>query len=190
MSTTFQILVVGIGNDCRSAMAERHLRHRLNLLRLGPDVVGVASAGARAVEGAAMDPHAAHELARLGGRPHGFVARQLTRRMMQEADLVLSVTRAVRSRALEDEPSALHRTFTLREFATLAQLLQSPGSPEMFVAKAASHRWAVGLDHFDLADVVGGSQRKYRHVADQIADAASAISGLWNQMLAPAGPAA
>lgn len=189
MSTTLRILVVGIGNDCRSAMAERHLRHRLSMLRLG-DLAEVSSAGARAMEGAAMDPHAAHELARIGGTSHGFVARQLNRRMMQEADLVLTVTRAVRSRALEDEPSALHRTFTLREFATLAQLLQSPGSPDMFVAKAASHRWAVGLDHYDLADVVGSSQRRYHHVADQIADAVGAISGLWNQMLTPAGPAA
>jgi len=190
MTGPFRILVVSVGNDCRSPLAERHLRHKFDqLLGDAADAVDISSAGVRAVEGATMDALAVKELERLGGSADGFVARQLTRAMMREADLVLAVTRALRSRALEDEPAALRRTFTLREFATLARLLQPEGSPEAFVAKAAGHRWAVGSNDYDLADPTEGARRRHREVADLIADASSSITALWQQMMSAAGAA-
>jgi len=190
MTGPFRILVVSVGNDCRSPLAERHLRHKFDqLLGDAADAVDISSAGVRAVEGATMDALAVKELERLGGSADGFVARQLTRAMMREADLVLAVTRALRSRALEDEPAALRRTFTLREFATLARLLQPEGSPEAFVAKAAGHRWAVGSNDYDLADPTEGARRRHREVADLIADSSSSITALWQQMMSAAGAA-
>ena len=190
MNEPFRILVVSVGNDCRSPLAERHLRHKFSkLLGHAADAVEVTSAGVRAVVGAPIDPLAAQELQRLGGTPHGFAARQLTRQMMQESDLVLTATRVMRSRVLEDEPSALRRTFTLREFASLARLLQPVGSPQDFVVKAAAHRWAVGVDDYDVPDPSARYPRKYREAADQISDASDAITQLWSQMLTPSGSA-
>jgi protein-tyrosine phosphatase len=107
--------------------------------------------------------------------------------MMREADLVLTVSRALRSRVLEDEPTALRRTFSLREFAALSRVLEPEGSPRELVAAAAAHRWAVGQDEHDLADLAGSSRRKHREVADRIAEACGMISGAWSQMLAPVG---
>ena len=60
MTGPFRILVVSVGNDCRSPLAERHLRHKFDLV-LGDaaDTVDVSSAGVRALEGAPMDALAA-----------------------------------------------------------------------------------------------------------------------------------
>jgi protein-tyrosine phosphatase len=188
MTSSFRILVVGVGNDCRSALAERHLRHQFdNLLGDAAETIEIASAGVRALQGAQMGVLAALELERMGGTPKGFTARQLRPAMMQEADLVLTVTRALRSRVLEDEPAALKRTFSLREFAALSRLLPPHDAPHDFVAQAAARRWAVGVAQYDVADPAGGNRRKHRQVADQIDEASKAITGLWSRMLAPAG---
>lgn len=184
MTAPFRILVVGVGNICRSPLAERHLRHRLDSV-LG-DAAGafeVSSAGVRAVSGATMSVSAALELERLGGTPNRFAARQLTREMMCQADLVLTASRALRSRVLEDEPTALRRAFSLREFAALCRVLEPQGSPRELVAAAAAHRWAVGQEECDLADVAGASRRKHREVADRVAEACGMITGAWRQML-------
>lgn len=187
MSEPFRILVVCVGNVCRSPLAERHLRHQLDTV-LGPvaDSVEVTSAGVRALAGHAMDTVSAQQLERLGGSADGFVARQLTRSMMREADLVLTATRALRSRALEDEPLALRRTFTLREFAALARALPQAGSPSTFVADAAAHRWAASLDDYDVLDPAGRSLSVHQEAADLIGSAVGDITAAWSRMLLPA----
>ncbi len=188
MSTAFRILVVGVRNDFRSPLAERHLRHQLELA-LGDaaaDVV-VRSAGVRAPVGAPMLRPAAAELARVGGASLGFRSRPLTRAMLRDADAILTVTRALRSRVLQDEPEALRRTFTFRELAALARLLPPQGSPHEFVAEAAAHRWAADLAQCDLEQLAGASRRKQRQVADQVVVASRTIAGVWTRMLTPAG---
>ncbi len=111
MTEPFRILVVCDTNVCRSPLAERHLRHQFDsMLGTAGDGVEVSSAGVRAVIGSPMDSHAAAELERIGGSASFFEARQLTPAMLQEADLVLTATRALRSRVLEDDPAALRRT--------------------------------------------------------------------------------
>ena len=80
------------GNLCRSPLAERLLRLRTK----GSDV-HVTSAGVIAAVGEPIDPLAADELVRLGGDPEGFEARRLTPAMLEDADLVLTATRAIRS---------------------------------------------------------------------------------------------
>jgi protein-tyrosine phosphatase len=186
MTDHFRILVVGEGNIFRSPLAERLLRHQLdNLCGDAAGAFEITSAGVRAVSGAAMSEPAVLELERLGGRHDGFVARQLTREMMQESDLVVTVTRALRSRVLEDEPTALGRTFSLRELAALCRVLSPAGSPQGFVAAAAAHRWAVAPHEHDLPDVLGASRRRRREVADRIWEACGTISRTWSELLAP-----
>ena len=49
--------------------------------------------------------------------------------MVKESDLVLAATTAIRSRVLEDSPGALRRTFTVREFAALLDVVPAEGDP-------------------------------------------------------------
>jgi protein-tyrosine phosphatase len=169
----FEILLVCLGNVCRSPLAEHVLRMRIaELLHVSGSAVHVASAGVRALAGQPMDANAAGELRRLGGDASAFRARQLTGEIAGRADLVLTATRALRSRVLEEAPRALKRTFTMREFAAIA------GSPafaeqrldgtDALVAAAASWRGSVAVDDYDIADPIGRSPEFHRGVADVV----------------------
>lgn len=81
-----RILVVCVGNICRSPTAEILLRRevpRAGLL--------VESAGLAALTGAGIDPRAAEVLAAHGLDPSGHVARQVTPAMIDGADLVIAM---------------------------------------------------------------------------------------------------
>ena len=85
---TFAVLVVCVGNVCRSPLAERLLQFRLDeLLGASRDHVQVTSAGVLALSGSGMDPTAAQELQRLGGDSEGFAAQQFTAQQVEGADL-------------------------------------------------------------------------------------------------------
>jgi protein-tyrosine phosphatase len=177
----FEILLVCLGNVCRSPLAEQVLRMRIGeLLPDGDGAVHVASAGVRALVGQPMDPNAAAELRRLGGDASTFRARQLTGEIAGRSDLVLTATRALRSRVLEEAPRALRRTFTLREFAaivgspTFAE--QHPDGTDSLVATAASWRGSVTLGDYDIADPIGRSAEFHRTVADIVDADCSAIA--------------
>ena len=167
VSETFDVLVVCLGNLCRSPLAERLLR-----LRLADEPgVRVSSAGVRAVVGAPMDASAALELSRLGGDPSDFVARQLTADLVTDADLVLTATRQLRSQVVELAPTALRRTFTLRELAALLEERPWPGDPadlRALVAAAADWRGSVAGrgDALDVPDPIGGPASLHREAAD------------------------
>ena len=167
MSDPFDVLVVCVGNLCRSPLAERLLRVRL----ADEPHVRVTSAGTRAVVGAPMDAPAAAELDRLGGDPSGFEARRLTADLVTGADLVLTATRRLRSEVVELAPAALKRTFTLRELAALLEehpWPRDPGDVRALVAAAADWRGSVAGrdDELDIPDPIGGPPRLHREAAD------------------------
>ena len=142
----FSVLFVCTGNICRSPLGERLLRARLHSSEFE-----VTSAGVMAMVGSPMDPVAAMQLHALGGSSEGFVARQMTEKMIGQADLVLAATRSHRERILEERPAALRRTFTLLEFADL--LGSARGStPQELVTWAARHRSASTLADIDIPD--------------------------------------
>ena len=84
-----RILIVCVGNICRSPMAEVVLRRHLGE---GNDVV-VESAGLAALVGNSVDPVAERVLADHGLTASGHVARQVTEAMLSQADLVLAMQR-------------------------------------------------------------------------------------------------
>jgi protein-tyrosine phosphatase len=177
----FKILLVCLGNVCRSALAEHVLRMRLGeMLPEGRSSVHVASAGVRALVGQPMDANAADELRRLGGDASAFRARQLTSEIAGEADLVLTATRALRSRVLEEAPRALKRTFTMREFAAIvgspAFAEQRLEGADALVATAATWRGSVAVDDYDIADPIGRSAEFHRGVADVVDADCTAIA--------------
>lgn len=185
--THFHILVVCLGNICRSPLAERLLRHRLEVLGHG-EFVPVVSAGLDAPTGAPMDPLAAAELTRLGGDATGFSSLRLSAESVEAADLVLTATRGLRARTVAMQPRALRRVFTLREFAALCERDLAPGPNQhlgRFVSEAARRRHAVAQLELDLVDPIGQPRAVHREVADRIDRHLAAIVGRLSPLLPP-----
>jgi len=181
MRQPFRVLFVCTGNMCRSPLAERLTR--ASLARTGTAGIDASSAGTHAVVGAPMHPDSAVVLQRLGGDPAGFIARQLTMRLVDNADLILAAARPHREIVGAWCPDATTRTFTLREFAALAaavprggisQLDDPAGRARALTAAAAPLRgqlaaWPRG--RLDVGDPVGRPMAMHEATARAIAEA-------------------
>lgn len=178
----FRILIVCTANICRSPMAEHLLRTALDRRDRAARRIEVTSAGTRGFDGAPMDPPAAEQLRRLGGDPTEFRSRPLTGRLSEQADLILTATRAHRSFVLERVPRALRRTFTLREFAAAAAVVRQDqlGVTDLaeLVRLAAAARGRVSLtdQEYDVPDPFGGPTETHRHVAEAIRQTTESIA--------------
>ena len=127
--------------------------------------------------GAPMTPEAAVHLEPYGATADGFAARQLVPAMVDESDLVLTATTAIRSRVLEDSPGALRRTFTVLEFAALIDVVGAESDPATLVrAAAAEQRSRAALDDYDIPDPYGRDQATYAHAADLMSAAVERIA--------------
>ena len=169
--TPFRVLFVCIGNVCRSPLGERLLAARLK-----PEAFAVSSAGIGAMVGSPMAPEAAQHLEAYGGSADGFAAQQLTPAMVAESDLVLTATKAIRSRVLEDTPTALRRTFTVLELAALLDVVPGEGGPEVLVRTAANERSRAALDDYDVPDPYGRGDEAHAEAARLMAVAVERIA--------------
>ncbi len=167
----FRVLFVCIGNVCRSPLGERLLAHRLT----GSDIE-VGSAGVGAMVGSPMNPDAAVHLEPYGATADGFAARQLTDRMVKDSDLILTATRAIRSRVLEDSPGALRRTFTVLEFAALLDVVEPGLEPGELVRVAAQERSRAALEEYDIPDPYGRGEELHAAAAQAMATAVERIA--------------
>lgn len=184
---TFAILAVCTGNVCRSPAMERWLR-----AAFGPDSgVRVTSAGVRAVVGAPISPPMVPFVAAGGGDPGGFAARQLTAQLIERADLVLVAARGHRRHVVGLVPAAVRRTFTLREFARLASLVEPddldraapvsaapPARLAALVPLAVRRRGQVLVNDSDddVLDPIGQSDAVYRRSAAQMLPAIETVA--------------
>lgn len=116
-----RILTVCTGNICRSPVAERLLQAGLDQVLPGGFVV--TSAGTRAMVGEPIQPPSAEIVRTFGGNPDNFAARQLTSKILRGVDLVLTMTSGHRGEVLQLDASLLKRTFTIREFARMLDVL-------------------------------------------------------------------
>jgi protein-tyrosine phosphatase len=106
------ILVVCVGNICRSPMAEALLRRELR----GQDGITVESAGLGALVGHAASAHSVELMAEAGIDISAHRARQIHPDMVREADLVL-VMEARHRRAIDDaDPTARGKVHRLGEW--------------------------------------------------------------------------
>jgi len=185
-----RILTVCTGNICRSPVAERLLQAGLDQVQAAAFVV--RSAGTRALVGDPVQPRSAAVIQRNGGTPDGFAARQLTREMLRESDLVLTMASKHRGEVLQLDVSLLKRTFTVREFARmLSQLELREGQPKhsaaitggpegwrTLPARAASVRHlslAADLSDNDVVDPYQRGQEAYDAMESQLSPAVMAI---------------
>ncbi len=103
-----RVLIVCVGNICRSPTAEYLLRDRLR--GTGKQV---ESAGLAAVVGQTIDPVAEAVLAAHGLTAAGHVARQVSQDMISEADMVIAMDRRHVSAIQALAPHARGKTFLL-----------------------------------------------------------------------------
>ncbi|MDI6711442.1 MAG: low molecular weight protein arginine phosphatase [Thermoanaerobacterales bacterium] len=141
-----KILFVCSGNTCRSPMAEglaRHLLPRPGEWAAGEEEILVFSAGVHALPGDPATENAVEALAEDGIDLRRHRAALLTREMIHEADLVLTMTAGHRRLVREMAPDQAGKVFTLAEYAGVGGDLPDPfGQPP-----AVYRRYAGELRH-------------------------------------------
>ena len=164
------LLFVCTGNLCRSPFAERR-----TVALLGDRLPGqVGSAGTAAPVGQPMDPSATLVLAEYGASAKGHRARGLTDELVEQAELVLTMTTTHRTAVLELSPGALRRTFTLLEAVALLEQVEDIGAQPggdgfgALARRLAGARAALPLPHpgfDDVPDPIGRPLAVHREVA-------------------------
>ncbi|MDP3044033.1 MAG: low molecular weight protein arginine phosphatase [Eubacteriales bacterium] len=133
------ILFVCTGNTCRSPMAAGLARH---LLAQGGELrVQVLSAGVWALPGAKATEEAVEALAEQGIDISEHRSTMLTADLIEQADVVLTMTATHKQNVLQAGGQAEHKVFTIGEYARMGG---------------------------DLADPFGGSLAVYRQYAARL----------------------
>lgn len=133
------LIFVCTGNTCRSPMAEGLLRHLL-----GPDCGWeISSAGVCAGNGFPASPNAVAALQEKGIDISGHRSRLLSPAMIEDADLLVTMTRNHRDAILSIAPESAGKVFLLKSFG----IAQCPT---------------------DIYDPVGEALNIYRRVRDEI----------------------
>jgi protein-tyrosine-phosphatase len=109
------VLFVCTGNTCRSAMAEPMMKKRLAEAGLA-NKVEVRSAGVAAHGGSAASSGARAALRARGLNGEAHQATRLDGKLVQWADLILTMSQSHKRAILERHIDAMEKTFTLKEF--------------------------------------------------------------------------
>lgn len=109
-----KVLFVCLGNTCRSAMAEAIARQEA--ARRGLEVE-FGSAGVIAGEGYPMSDGARSALRELGYDPGSHASRPVTRALIEDYDLILAASEAVRSSLVALAPEQAGKIRLMTEFA-------------------------------------------------------------------------
>ena|SRR5690625_2604462 len=179
----FTVLVVCTGNVCRSPAIERLFRSAF-----GSAGITVHSAGTGALIGEPIQPPMARLLEERGVDGGSFAARQVTEEQVDSADIILTATREHRAAVVEQVPSAIRRTFTVREFARLVDRVDpvrldvaaGPGGPPAkrfaaLVPLAAAERAQVDPELDNIVDPYRRSDAVYQESFGQIIEAVRSI---------------
>ena len=170
----FGVLFVCTGNICRSPTAEALARRELARHPGAP--LEVSSAGSHALEGNPAASRSMLAASTRGASLERHFARELTRRRVRSAGLILCMAAEHRPFVLSYDRSAANRTFLLATFARVAgEWDWLAGSPAELVALAAEH--GRELDGDDVDDPLG-------HPAEAYAACAERLDGLVTPVIA------
>jgi protein-tyrosine phosphatase len=141
-----KILIVCIGNICRSPTAEKLLR-----TALGPSDIKVSSAGLAALRDHPLESTACQVLTEHGHVPQAHKARQLTAEAVSDADLILVMEQRHIDGVLNLAPEARGKVFLLGKWQHDLEIKDPyrQGKPAFVQAYAlieqAAHAWAQRL---------------------------------------------
>ncbi|HEX2028680.1 MAG TPA: hypothetical protein VHF25_11870 [Nitriliruptorales bacterium] len=171
------LLVVCTGNIARSPFAASLLEHEARR-RLGDDgPVRVHSAGVHGLEGQSAVEEMRREAAGRGLDLERHRGTATTSRVVEGADLIITMTETQRRRVTELAPVARTRTFTLKELARLTERCDEvpsdlPPRERLRRLAEAAHRARPQLPPpagaEDIADPYGGTRDGYRRCAAEI----------------------
>jgi protein-tyrosine phosphatase len=161
----FGVLFVCTGNICRSPTAEALARREL--ARYPGVPLQVSSAGSHALEGNPAASRSMLAASTRGASLERHFARELTRRRVRSAGVILCMAAEHRPFVLSYDRAAANRTFLLATFARVAgEWDWLAGSPAELVALVAEH--ARELDGDDIDDPLGQPAEAYAACAERL----------------------
>jgi protein-tyrosine phosphatase len=163
--STFNVLFVCTGNLCRSATAEGFARREMERHPGAP--LRFISAGTHAVEGNPAASRSVAAAAVRGAALERHHARELTRRRVRAAHLILCMAAEHRPYVLALDRSAARRTFLLASFArAVSQWSWLADSPAELVTMAAEHLRELPGD--EVEDPLGHPTEAYVACAERL----------------------
>lgn len=188
MSGDFNILFVCTGNICRSATALQMLDHKLT-----KENVSLDSAGTYALDRADMPPQAKQILDELHIKTTTHRSKQLTPKLLEETNLVLTATADHKSDVVKTQIKANRYTYTVLEFADLIEFVNDPGESDFEIEKTPTtleeklHLISTARGYInsnkdrDIPDPFMQDITDYRHVGDLLHKATDTIAKWINE---------
>lgn len=180
------ILFICTGNTCRSPMAEGLMRRLAQEAGLE---LTIKSAGVAAMVGGPISAHSKRVLEDKGAQAE-FVSQAVNDELVEEADLILTMTVRHKQQVLARFPAAASKIYVLKEYAQDDPFISKNFSDEELVemllqqsltGTSTTHDKSRTsfLDRLeedcDISDPFGGSLRDYKMCADEIEDALQRI---------------
>jgi low molecular weight protein-tyrosine phosphatase len=182
----FAVLFVCTGNICRSPVAEAIARREL--ARYPGAALRVSSAGSHALEGSPAASRMLLAASTRGVDLQRHYARELTRRRVRAAGLILCMAEEHRPLVLAYERAAARRTFVLAAFARAASQWEwLAKSPAELVDLAAEHAGRT-LPGDDIEDPLGHPPDAYAACAERLDTLVTPVMTALARSL-PVGPA-
>ncbi len=154
----FTLMFVCTGNTCRSPMAQFILQDKLAKLRLD-DRIKIISAGVAGFAGDAISVGAKEVLAAMGIDATRHKACAVNQKLINEADLIITMGSGHRADLLHFYPSSGEKVFTLAEFCGAGKDVPDPfgGDTAIYAAcaKEIDNMLDSGLEK--IITLIGGN---------------------------------